>query len=135
MTPATAQSLSFDSEGNAGNAHENFREPFAIERIRRGRRLENPVRAGDELGAIANPASYHLAGRSRQAWIEDRAARRQRVGEDTVRGNFVADSGVEDGRGGVAVEIARNHLPLDDFRPCRPAPGGERVATRDHDRP
>src|SRR5579862_9658761 len=119
MTPATAESLPFDSEGNAGNTDENFRESFAIERIRRCRRLENPVRAGDELGAIANPASYHLAGRSRQGWIEDSAARRQRVGEDTVRGNFVANSGVEDGSGGVAVEIARDHLPLDDFRPCR----------------
>jgi len=30
VTPATTQSLSFESEGNAGNTHKNFRETFAI---------------------------------------------------------------------------------------------------------
>ncbi len=31
MAPATTQTLSFESEGNAGNTHENFRKTFAVE--------------------------------------------------------------------------------------------------------
>ena len=55
MTPATTQSLTFRSEGNAGNTDENFRETFAVENFRRSGRLEDSKRAGRELDVIANP--------------------------------------------------------------------------------
>jgi len=136
MTPATTQSLTFGSEGNAGNTDENFRETFVslIESLRRRGRLEDSKCAGRELGAIANPSGNDHARRAIDAWIEDRAPRRQRVGEDTISRNFVAMSFVKDDCGGVAVELARDHLPLDDFRPCRRALAVERFAARDHDR-
>jgi len=54
MTPATAQPLSFESEGNAGYTHENFRETFAVENFRRRGRLEDSICTADELGAIVN---------------------------------------------------------------------------------
>ena len=73
MTPATTQSLSFESEGNAGNTHENFREFFAVESFRRRGRLEDSIRAGRELGVIANPSGNDHARRAIDAWIEDRA--------------------------------------------------------------
>lgn len=105
VTPATAQSLSFESEGNAGNTDENFRENFAVENFRRRRRLEDSVRAGDKLGAIANPSRDYRAIRNFDppsmagtaacpTRIEDGAIRLQRVGKDEVRGNLVADCGV-----------------------------------------
>src|SRR5580692_2356813 len=125
MTPATTQSLTFESEGNAGNTDENFR--------RRGR-LEDSIRAGRELSVIANPSGNDLAGRAIDPRIEYRAARRLRVGEDAVSRDFVAVSFVEDDGGGVAVKPARDHLPLYDFRPCRRALDVERFAARDHDR-
>ena len=134
MTPATTQSLTFESEGNAGNTDENFREFFAVESFRRRGRLEDSIRAGRELSVIANPSGNDLAGRAIDARIEYRAARRLRVGEDTISRNFVSVSFIEDDGGGVAVELARDHLPLDDFRPCRRALAFERFAARDHDR-
>jgi len=73
MTPATAQPLSFESEGNAGYTHENFRETFAIERLRRRGRLEDSKRTAGELGAIANASRNYLL-RSINPRIEDRAA-------------------------------------------------------------
>ena len=84
VTPATAQSLSFESEDNAGNAHENFRETFAIENFRRRRRLEDPIRAGDKLGAIANASRDYRAICRIDPRIEDGAVRCQRVSQDEV---------------------------------------------------
>ena len=134
MTPATTQSLSFKSEGNAGNTDENFRETFAIKSLRRRGWLEDSVCAGRELGVIANPSRNDHARIAVDARIEYRAARRLRVGEDTIGRNFVAMSLIEDDGGGVAVELARDYVPLDDFRPCRRALVVERFAARDHDR-
>ena len=54
MTPATAQPLSFESEGDAGNTDENFRRTFAVENLRRRGRLEDSIRTARKLGAIAN---------------------------------------------------------------------------------
>src|SRR5580658_8314440 len=121
MTPATTQSLSFESEGNARNTDENFRENFVIKSLRRRGRLEYSIRSGRELGVIASPPGNDHARLAIDARIEYRAARRQRIGEDTISRNFVAMSFVKDDGGGVAVELARDHLPLDDFRPCRRA--------------
>ena len=84
VTPATAQSLAFESEGNAGNTHENFRETFAIESFRRRRRLEDSVRAGDKLGAIANASRDYCAIYRIDPRIEDGAFRCQRVSQDEV---------------------------------------------------
>jgi len=84
MTPATAQPLSFESEGNAGNTHENFREIFAIERLGRRGRLEDSIRTADEFGAIANASRDDRARCSVNPRIEDRASRRERVGEYAV---------------------------------------------------
>jgi len=134
MTPATTQSLTFGSEGNAGNTDENFRETFAVENFRRSGRLEDSKRAGRELDVIANPSGNDHAGRAVDPRIEYRAAGRQRVGEDTISRDFVAMSFIKDDCGGVAVELARDHLPLYDFRPCRRALAFERFAARDHDR-
>src|SRR5208283_56346 len=134
MTPATTQPLTFGSEGNAGNTDENFRETFAVENFRRHGRLKDSECAGSELGVIANPAGNDHAARAVDAWIEDRAARRLCVGEDAISLNFVAMSFVKDDCGSVAVELARDNLPLDDFRPCRRALALKRFAARDHDR-
>ncbi len=134
MTPATAQSAAFESEGDAGNAYENFRELFAIERLGRLGRLEDSIRTAGEFGSIANPARDDRARRRVNARIEDGAAGSQRVGQDAVGRDFVAVSLVEDDRGRGAVELARDQLPLDDFRPCSGALAGERIAARDHDR-
>ena len=82
MTPATTQSLTFESEGNAGNTHENFRETFAVENFRRGRRLEDSVSTVRELGAIVNASRYH--GRRLDPRIENCASRSQRIGQDEV---------------------------------------------------
>ena len=84
MTPATAQPLSFESEGNAGYTHENFRETFAVENFRRRGRLEDSVRTADELGAIANASRDYLVIRSIDPRIEDGASRRERVGQYAV---------------------------------------------------
>ena len=84
VTPATAQSLAFESEGNAGNTHENFRETFAIENFRRRRRLRNSIRTGDKLGAIANASRNDRAHCGIDTRIEDGAVRRQRVSQDEV---------------------------------------------------
>ncbi len=134
MTPATTQSLTFESEGNAGNTDENFREFFAIENFRRRGWLEDSICAGRKLGLIANPAGNDHARLAIDARIEYRAARLQRVGEDAISRNFVAVSLVEDDGGGGAVELARDHIPLDDFRPRDRALAVERFAARDHDR-
>ncbi len=134
MTPATAQSLSFESEGDAGNTYEKFRELFAVERLGRHGRLEDSVRAAGELGSIANSSRDDRARGRVNARIEDGATGGQRVGQDAVGRDFVTVSFVEDDRGCGAVELARDQLPLDDFRPCRGALAGERIATRDHDR-
>jgi len=82
MTPATTQSLTFESEGNAGNTHENFRETFAVENFRRGRRLEDSVRTARELGAIVNASRCH--GGRLDPRIENCASRSQRIGQDEV---------------------------------------------------
>ena len=84
MTPATAQPLSFESEGNAGYTHENFRETFAVENFRRRGRLEDSVRTAGELGAIANASRNYLARYSINPRIEDSASRRERVGQYAV---------------------------------------------------
>ncbi len=84
MTPATAQPLSFESEGNAGYTHENFREIFAIERLRRRGRLEDSIRTADELGAIVNASRDYRARCSIDPRIEGRASRRERVGQYAV---------------------------------------------------
>ncbi len=84
MTPATAQPLSFESEGNAGNTHENFRETFAVENFRRRGRLEDSIRTADKLGAIANASRDYRAIRSINPRIEDSASRRERVGQNAV---------------------------------------------------
>ena len=134
MTPATAQSAAFESEGDARNAYENFRELFAIERLGRLGRLEDSIRTAGKFGSIANPARDDLARRRVNPRIEDGAAGSQRVGQDAAGRDFVAASLVEDDRGRGAVELARDQLPLDDFRPCSGALAGERIAARDHDR-
>ena len=84
MTPATAQPLSFESEGNAGYTHENFREIFAVESFRRRGRLEDSVRTAGKLGAIANASRDDHARRCIDARIEDGASRRKRVGQYAV---------------------------------------------------
>jgi len=134
MTPATAQSLSFESEGDAGNTYENFRELFAVERLGRLGRLEDSIRAAGELGSIANSSRDDRARRRVNARIEDCLTSGQCVGQDAVGRDFVTVSFVEDDRGCGAVELARDQLPLDDFRPCSGALAGERIAARDHDR-
>jgi len=134
MTPATAQSAAFESEGDAGNTYENFRELFAIERLGRLGRLEDSIRTAGEFGSIANPARDDRARCRVNPRIEDGAAGSQRVGQDAAGRDFVAVSLVEDDRGRGAVELARDQLPLDDFRPCSGALAGERIAARDHDR-
>ena len=84
MTPATAQPLSFESEGNAGYAHENFREIFAVENFRRRGRLEDSIRTAGKLGAIANTSRDCRALYSVNPRIEDSASRRERVGQYAV---------------------------------------------------
>ena len=92
VTPATPQSLPFESEGNAGNTDENFRETFAVEDLRRYGRLEDSVGTGDKLGAIADATGDYRASRrvdplsmagtaARPTRIEDGAVRGQRVSE------------------------------------------------------
>lgn len=132
MTPATAQSLAFESEGNAGNTYENFREPCAVESLGRLGRLEDSVRTAGEFAPIADPSRDDGARPSVHARIEDGATRRQRVGPDAVGRDFVTDSSVEDDRVRGAVELARGQLPLDALRPCGGALGGERIAARGH---
>ena len=134
MTSATAQPLSFESEGNAGNTDENFRKTFAVENLRRRGRLEDSVRTARELGAIANAAGNDRARRSIYARIEDGASRRQRVSRDTVSRDFVADCGVEDDGGCGAVGLAREYAALDACRHRRRIRAGERVAACAHDR-
>lgn len=134
MTPATAQSAAFESEGDAGNTYENFRELFAIERLGRLRRLEDSIGTAGEFGSIANPSRDNRARRRVNARIKHGAASGQRVGQDAAGRDFVTDGGVEDDRGCGAVELARDQLPIDDFRPCSGALGAERIAARDHDR-
>ncbi len=84
MTPATAQPLPFESEGNAGNTHENFRETFAVENFRRRERLEDSIRTAGKLGAIANASRDYRAIRSIDLRIENSASRRERVGQYAV---------------------------------------------------
>ena len=84
VTPATAQSLPFESEGNSGNTHENFRETFAVENFRRRGRLEDSICSAHELGAIANTSRSYRAICGIDARIEDGAVRRERVGQDEV---------------------------------------------------
>ena len=91
MTSATAQPLSFESEGNAGNTDENFRKTFAVENFRRRGRLEDSISTARKLGAIANASGNDRARRSIYARIEDGASRRYRVSRDTVSRDFVAD--------------------------------------------
>ena len=92
MTPATTQSLTFESEGNAGNTHENFRETFAVESFRQRRRFEDSVRTARELGAIANASRNDRA--RLDARKENGASGLQRIGQDQISRNFVADRGV-----------------------------------------
>ena len=125
MTPATAQPLSFESEGHAGNTDQNFRELFAVERLSRLGRLEDSIRPAGEFGAIANPSGDYRARRCVNARIEDGSARLYCVSQDSVGRDFVADRGVQDNRGRGAVELARDQLPLDDFGPCSRALTGE----------
>jgi len=82
MTPATTQSLPFESESNAGNTHENFRETFAVENFRRFGRLEDSVRTARELGAIVKASRYH--GGRLDPRIENCASRSQRIGQDEI---------------------------------------------------
>ena len=84
MTPATAQPLSFESEGNAGYTDENFRETFAVENFRGRGRLEDSVRTAGELGAIVNASRDYLVIPSIDPRIEDGAVRCQRVSQDEV---------------------------------------------------
>ena len=94
VTPATAQSLALESEGNAGNTHENFRETFAVENFRRRQRLEDSIRTADKLGAIANASRNDRAICAIDLRIKDGAVRRQRVSQDEVSRDLVTDSGV-----------------------------------------
>jgi len=114
MTPATTQALPFESEGNAGDTDQNFRELLAVERFGRLRRLEDSVSAAAELGAIANPAGNDRAVGRIDARKKDGSVRRQRVGQKKVRRNFVDDRRVEDDRGCVAIEFAGEDLALDE---------------------
>ena len=134
MTPATAQSSAFESEGDAGNTYENFRELFAIERLGRLGRLQDSICAAGEFRSIANPSRDDRARRRVNARIEDGATSGQRVGQDAVGRDFVTVSFVENDRGCGAVEPAGDQLPLDHFGPCSGALAGERIAARDHDR-
>lgn len=134
MTPTTTQALTFDAEGNAGNTDQNFRKLFAVESFGRFRRLEDSVSAAAKLGTIANPARDDRADAGIDARKKDGAVRRERVGQEKFRRNFVADRGVEDDRRGVAIELARKDAALDEFRPSRCALASERIAARDHDR-
>ncbi len=134
MTPATAQSIAFESEGDAGNTDENFREPYAVQGLGRLGRLEDSVRAAGEFGSIANPSRDDRARRRVNARIEDGATSGQRVGQDAVGRDFVTVSFVEDDRGCGAVELTRDQLPLDDLRACGRALAGERIAACGHDR-
>ena len=84
MTPATAQPLSFESEGNAGYTHENIRETFPVENFRRRGRLEDSIRTAGKLGAIVNASRDDQVVRSINPRIEDSASRREGVGEYAV---------------------------------------------------
>ena len=79
MTPATAQPLSFESEGNAGYTDQNIRETFAVEHVRRCGRLEDFIRTAGKLGAIANASRDDHVVRGIDPRIEDGASRRERV--------------------------------------------------------
>src|SRR5271154_4775036 len=92
VTPATTQSLTFESEGNAGNTDENFCEIFAVQNFRRRGRLEDSISTGLELRVIANPSGNDHARLAIDARIKYGAARRLRVGKDPISRNFVAMS-------------------------------------------
>ena len=77
MTPASSQALAFATEGDAGHTDKNVREIFAVESLRRLRRLEDSVRTARELGAIPDASRDDHA--RLDARIEDGASRRQRV--------------------------------------------------------
>ena len=74
MAPATAKALTFDSEGNAGNAYDDVSELGTIQRVRRVRWLEDVAGAAMKLRAIANPSRDDSARRHVDSRIEDRAA-------------------------------------------------------------
>ncbi len=103
MTPATAEALAFNSEGDAGNTNENFRELFAVEQLRRRGRLEDSICTADEFGVIADASREDRARRSVNARIEDGAARLHCVSQDAAGRDFVADGCVGDDRRCAAV--------------------------------
>jgi len=74
VAPATTEAIAFESEGDAGNAYDDLSEARRLERVSRGRRLENSVCAGVKLGAIANPPGSHRAQGGIDLRIEDGAA-------------------------------------------------------------
>jgi len=80
MTPATAQPLSFESEGNGGNTDQNFRELFTVESFRRRGRLKNFVRTARKLRMIADASRGDRTRHRIDARIEDRESRRERIG-------------------------------------------------------
>ena len=91
MAPAPAKALTFDPEGDAGNAYYYLRELFLrelfdFERLGRLGRLENSVCAALQLAMCADAARGHRARRPDliDTRIEDRASRRERVGKDQV---------------------------------------------------
>jgi hypothetical protein len=86
MAPAPAKALTFDPEGDAGNAYYYLRELFDFERLGRLGRLEDSVCAALQLAMCADAARGHRARRPDliDARIEDRASRRERVGKDQV---------------------------------------------------
>ena len=95
MAPATPQPLAFESEGDAGNTDENFREIFAVENFRRRGRLKDSIGAAGKVGTIADTSGDDRASRgvaplslagtaARPTRIEDGASRPQCVSRDAV---------------------------------------------------
>jgi len=94
VAPATAKALTFESEGNAGNAYDDVSELGTIELFCGLGWLEDPERAAMKLVAVANASRDDRAPLRIDPRIEDRAAGAQRIGENNVGGNFVALGGV-----------------------------------------
>jgi hypothetical protein len=117
MAPAPAKALTFDTEGDAGNAYQDFRELFDFERVSRRGRLEDSVCAALHLEMVADAARRD---RARLVTVdsrkEDCATGRKRVAEDQGGCDFIADCGVQNDRGARTISVARQKISLDEMR-------------------
>lgn len=90
MAPATAQALTFETEGDAGNANENRRELACVKQLNRRHRLHDSKFTGHQLGPIAHAMGRHLSGRRIDAREKDRVAGGNRLGHKQAGRNLVA---------------------------------------------